>query len=108
MKRVGDLVLLLSRKYHENYHLLQSFRVFDDPTSNRNQARLGILYELPQSDDRAERPQTLQELLTDPTFPKPNLGERFKLAFCLAQACLQLHSCQWLHKGLLPQNVLFR
>lgn len=62
---------------------------------------------MPESDDRVERPQTLHELLIDPTFPKPNLGERFKLALHLAQACLQLHSAQWLHKGLRPQNVLF-
>ena len=107
IKRVRDLVILLSKRYPQSYHLLQSFRFFDDPTSTRNQARLGIVFELPESDDRVERPRTLHELLIDPNFPKPNLGERFKLALHLAQACLQLHSSQWLHKGLRPQNVLF-
>lgn len=105
-KRAGDIMTLLSKRFPANYHLLRSFRFFDDPSNTRNQARIGLIFELPESDDRIERPQTLCDLL-DPAFPKPNLGERFKLALHLAQTCLQLHTSQWLHKGLRPQNILF-
>ena len=62
---------------------------------------------MPESDDRIERPQTLRDLLADRAVPKPLLGERFKLALHLAQTCLQLHTSQWLHKGIRPQNILF-
>lgn len=106
-KRAGDLIMLLSKRFPENYHLLRSFRFFDDPTSTRNQARLGLIFELPESDKPIARPETLYNLMTDKTFPRPNLGERFKLGLNLAQSCLHLHSSQWLHKGLRPQNVLF-
>lgn len=106
-KRAGDIITLLFKSFPANYHLLRSFRFFDDPSNTRNQARIGLVFELPESDDRIERPQTLQDLLVNPDFPKPNLGERFKLALALAQTCLQLHTSQWLHKGLRPHNILF-
>ncbi|MCJ1467875.1 hypothetical protein MMC07_006500 [Pseudocyphellaria aurata] len=105
--RASDIITLLSRSFPANYHLLRSFRFFDDPSNTRNQARIGLVFELPESDDRIERPRTLRDLFVDPDFPKPNLGERFKLALALAQTCLQLHTSQWLHKGLRPQNILF-
>lgn len=107
-KRAGDIIALLSKRFPANYHLLRSFRFFDDPSNTRNQARLGLIFELPESDDRVERPQTLHDLLVhSEAFPRPNLGERFKLALHLAQTCLQLHTSQWLHKGIRPQNILF-
>lgn len=106
-KRAGDVITLLSKRFPANYHLLRSFKFFDDPSNTRNQARIGLIFELPESDDRIERPQTLHDLLADPALPIPNLGDRFKLALHLAQTCLQLHTGQWLHKGLRPQNILF-
>ncbi|MCJ1427882.1 hypothetical protein MMC29_005788 [Sticta canariensis] len=106
-KRAGDIITLLSKRFPANYHLLRSFGFFDDPLNTRNKARIGLIFELPESDDRIERPQTLHDMLADPAFPKPNLGERFKLALHLAQTCLQLHSSLWLHKGIRSQNILF-
>lgn len=106
-KRAGDIITLLSKQFPANYHLLRSFGFFDDPLNTRNKARIGLIFELPESDDRIERPQTLHDMLADPAFPKPNLGERFKLALHLAQTCLQLHTSQWLHKGIRSQNILF-
>ena len=106
-KRAGDIITLLSKRFPANYHLLRSFGFFDDPLNTRNRARIGLIFELPESDDRIERPQTLHDMLADPAFPKPNLGERFKLALHLAQTCLQLHTSLWLHKGIRSQNVLF-
>lgn len=100
-KRAGDIITLLSKRFPANYHLLRSFGFFDDPLNTRNKARIGLIFELPESDDRIERPQTLHDMLADPAFPKPNLGERFKLALHLAQTGLRPSTS---HKSVATQR----
>lgn len=86
---------------------LRSFRFLDDPMSTRDQARLGLMFELSESDKPVARHEMLYNHIADRTFSRADQGDGFKLGLQLAQSCLQLHSSPWLHKESRTQNILF-
>lgn len=59
----------------------RSFRFLDDPMITQDQARLGLMFELPESDNKAvERHEMLHNQMADRTFSK---GDGFKLGLQL-------------------------
>ncbi|KAL1612047.1 hypothetical protein SLS60_000270 [Paraconiothyrium brasiliense] len=71
----------------------------------------GFIYELEDDQARTLNPMTLNQLY-DPTVEsnksyKPLLEYRVQLAYKLAQCVHRLHSVSWLHRNLVPSNVIF-
>lgn len=54
--------------------LLRSFRFLDDPKSTRDQARLGHMFELPESDKPVARHVMLYNHMADRTFFQAETG----------------------------------
>jgi hypothetical protein len=103
--RIEALVKMLREKPRSD-----SFRVFDclGYCMDNSAPRFGITFRLP-SDYNLERdsvPMSLFEVMTD--YPKdiPYLGDRFGLAYLLAESVHALHTTGWLHKSICSRNVL--
>jgi hypothetical protein len=103
--RIEALVRMLREKPRSD-----SFRVFDclGYFIDNSEPRFGITFRLP-SDYSLERdpaPMSLFEVLTN--YPKdiPYLGDRFRLAYLLAESVHALHSTFWVHKSICSRNIL--
>jgi hypothetical protein len=87
-----------------------SFRVFDclgyfiDNTA----PRFGLTFGLPSdySLGRDPAPMSLFEVLSGYPNNPPYLGDRFRLAYLLAESLHALHSTCWLHKSICSRNIL--
>ena len=75
---------------------------------NSEEAAYGFVYELPSGIDSAPR-TLIQYLEQGEAHPKdqPPLGEKFQLAYALADFHQQFHTIGWLHENFNPQNILF-
>jgi hypothetical protein len=103
--RIEALVKMLREKPGSD-----SFRVFDclGYFMDSSSPRFGLTFRLP-SDYRLGRdpaPMSLFELLTDYANDIPYLGDRFRLAYLLAESVHALHSTCWLHKNICSRNIL--
>ena len=71
----------------------------------------GYAFRIPDGSAPNERPITLGELLSRKHTTKPedipDLGERFELARALISTIFEIHNLGWMHKNILPKNVLF-
>jgi len=68
----------------------------------------GLVYQFP--DEQEPTPSTLLRLLEEQsTKPgeQPALGNKFKLAFALADFLKEFHTIGWLHENFNPHNVIF-
>jgi Prion-inhibition and propagation len=87
-----------------------SFRVFDclGYFMDNTAPRFGLTFRLPSdySQERDPQPMSLYDVLND--YPKdiPYLGDRFRLAYNLAETVHGLHSTSWLHKSICSRNIL--
>ncbi|KAF2733375.1 hypothetical protein EJ04DRAFT_273544 [Polyplosphaeria fusca] len=72
--------------------------------------RTGIVYSLPIK-PAILAPISLLAMITqhasNKSIPEPPLGQKFRLAQTLATALMQLHACNWLHKGFRSDNIIF-
>jgi len=103
--RVEGLVKMLKEKPRSD-----SFRVFDclGYFIDNSAPRFGITFRLPNdyNSGRDPAPMSLLEVMAD--YPKdvPYLGDRFRLAYHLAESVHALHTTGWLHKSICSRNVL--
>ncbi|KAF8852773.1 hypothetical protein BDZ45DRAFT_97547 [Acephala macrosclerotiorum] len=89
---------------------LDSFRVFDciGYFLDNTEPRFGLAFRLP-NDYNSERdpvPMSLYEVMTTYRKDIPHLGDRFRLAYHLAESIHALHATEWLHKSICSRNVL--
>ena len=84
-------------------HCLGSFRANQD----QHDEVLGILFEIPSGTTSNIDLITLHDTISAPKKKKPPLGDRFHLAYVLANAVHELHASSWLHKNIRSANVLF-
>ncbi|KAE9374005.1 hypothetical protein N431DRAFT_502980 [Stipitochalara longipes BDJ] len=110
--RVSDIVAILSSPPSCINNILSSLGFFEDNRGNdRGMKWVGIVYDTASLGHRP-RIRTMRDLLTRPAGKsreiwKPPLGDRFRLAHHLAETLLAVHNCDWLHKGLRPENIVF-
>lgn len=78
---------------------------FDDREVNRVD-RFGWIFKMPDGSGAATRLISLYDILGDDSF-KPSLSQRVALASKLCSTVLNLHAVDWLHKGILSDNVIF-
>jgi len=72
--------------------------------------RVGLIYEPPSIAEGRTDPISLSNLLTmanEDMDNMPVLGDRFRLAYSLANAISEFHSMGWLHKNINSDNILF-
>jgi hypothetical protein len=106
--RLESLTYLLKMEKPENFCSLPCRGFFHD----HDQCRFGVVYDLPSK--LPVNPWsglvTLKSLITE-TFKgnrnQPLLEDKFKLASTLADAILQFHMVDWLHKDFTSSNVIF-
>ncbi|CZR67310.1 uncharacterized protein PAC_17209 [Phialocephala subalpina] len=89
---------------------LDSFRVFDcvGYFLDNSEPRFGLTFRFP-SDYNPERdpvPMSLLEVMTSFSKDIPYLGDRYRLAYNLAESIHALHSTGWLHKSVCSRNIL--
>ena len=84
---------------------LRCFGYVDQP----EQSRAAFLYELPatttRSTDRIASIDTLHTLIGHAATTKPSLGNRFFLAYALANTILNVHVSGWVHKNICSHVV---
>ncbi|KAF2113320.1 hypothetical protein BDV96DRAFT_601492 [Lophiotrema nucula] len=94
------------------FRTAQCIGYLEDPA---NSFRTGMVYSLPTISGGAT-PMSLLHIIKDYStnyklkkkhIYEPPLGEKFKLAQALATTLMQLHACDWLHKGFRSDNILF-
>jgi Prion-inhibition and propagation len=104
--RIEALVKMLREKPRSD-----SFRVFDclGYFMDNESPRFGLTFRFPSDyiSDRDPAPMSLFELLRDYPSDIPYLGDRFRLAYLLAESIHGLHSVCWLHKSICSRNILF-
>ncbi|KAL3421517.1 hypothetical protein PVAG01_07961 [Phlyctema vagabunda] len=69
-----------------------------------DQARIAFAFEIPSGIN--SDPLSLHRLLAMPNV-KPTLGDKFRLAFKLANCMAQLQMVKWVHESFRSENVLF-
>jgi len=110
--RVSDIAAILKTPPSSLHHVLSCPGFFEDNRSNsRGTKWIGIAYDTTQL-GYLPKVHTLRDLLTRPKEKykevwTPALGDRFRLAYELAKTLLAIHNCDWLHKGLRPENIVF-
>ncbi|KAK4185543.1 prion-inhibition and propagation-domain-containing protein [Podospora australis] len=68
--------------------------------------RYGWIFKLPEGSDYDTQVVSLYSLLGNRGY-KPSLSQRISLASKLCFTVLNLHAVNWLHKGILSENVVF-
>ncbi|KAL2161996.1 hypothetical protein VTH06DRAFT_7781 [Thermothelomyces fergusii] len=68
--------------------------------------RYGWIFKMPEGSDYDTRLVSLYEILGDVRL-KPSLSQRVAMASKLCSTILNLHAVNWLHKGILSDNVVF-
>jgi hypothetical protein len=102
INRIQQLAALLCSHKDPNFRVLQGLGYINDIQNHS----LMIVFAIP---DLVEaRPVSLFELISrKPSYLRPQLGDRFKLAHALAESIFLLHSVGWIHKGVRSHNVIF-
>jgi hypothetical protein len=90
------------RKANDTMHILQC-QGFSDDTIGK---RFVLHFAFPA---QKTNPRSLRTLLTDPRNmygKKHSLSDRLRLAQLIATAVLYVHSCEFVHKNIRPENVI--
>jgi hypothetical protein len=86
----------------------KGFRVLTCLGYIEDDGRFGIVYKKPEIADQQLHPVSLSDLLADDDNDHvPDLGDRFQLAYTLANSINEFHSMGWLHKNINSYNILF-
>ena len=113
--RVDQLAILLGNIHQPSFHSLHCLGILPKDSAYEPEDDIqicyGLVFELKVflGATPASSPLTiltLSDLYARPR--RPSLNERLSVALCLAETILQLHTTGWLHKGLRPDNILFR
>jgi hypothetical protein len=103
--RIAALVTMLKEKPRTD-----SFRVFDciGYFEDSSDTRFGLAFRLPNYYDQQNDPAPMSLFQAISSYPKdvPYLGERFRLAYLLAESLHALHATRWLHKNISAHNIL--
>jgi hypothetical protein len=97
--RLADLVKLLNQ--NELYRKFQALPCRGLVSDNEN-SRVGIVFTT--GAPTTTKVKTLQDIIRSRPTPPP-VGERFAMAERLALSIHNLHSVQWLHKGIYSDNA---
>jgi Prion-inhibition and propagation len=103
--RIEALVRMLREKPRsDSFRVLDCLGYFLDDSS----PRFGLTFHLPSNYNlgRDPAPMSLFEVLNDYPNDVPYLGDRFRLAYLLAESIHALHSAFWLHKSVCSRNIL--
>lgn len=110
--RIERIAAFLNGLSHPSFHTLQCRGYFWD----HNFHRYAYVFELPRevptgdlavaSEPYGVQLYTLKEQLRR-TISTPSLNERIRLAICLVETVLQLHTSGFVHKEIRSDNVLF-
>jgi serine/threonine protein kinase len=115
MGRLTNLVKILSQPNasQSGFNTLQCVGVIPQemPSQRIIIKRFAFVFRLPLADPKADLtisniPISLKNAVLSNTEHRPTLGERFKLAYTLAETVLNLHSVDWLHKSIRSENIL--
>lgn len=101
MKR---LALLLSNATNDSFYCLPCNGLL----SMEKEQCFGLVYSMPGNPADQVSPwatSSLYELMA--LVPRISLSERVRIAQCIAQAMLQLHTVGWLHKGICSKSIVF-
>ena len=103
--RIEKLAQLLAHKHAADagFRTLQCIAVVQQPALKR----FSLAFRLPNDTSSTSLPLTLQDAIASKTTVRPTLNQRFAMAVCLSQTLFELHSVQWLHKGIRSDNILF-
>ena len=113
--RVDQLAILLGNTHQPSFRSLHCLGILpkDPAYEPEDNAKIcyGLVFELKVSLSATPVSSPLTILTLSDTYTrsrKPSLNERLAIALALTETVLQLHTTGWLHKGLRPDNVLFR
>ena len=75
----------------------------------RNTNVTGYAFRLPEHAEAGQSPIHLEQLIKGCKKAEdiPDLGERFELAKALVSTIFEIHNLGWMHKNILPKNILF-
>lgn len=75
----------------------------------RNSNVTGYAFRLPEDAEPDQKPIHLEELMKSckKADDIPGLEERFELAKALVSTIFEIHNLGWMHKNILPKNILF-
>jgi hypothetical protein len=115
MAQVKRLVENLARRLKhvdaDTFHLLQCYGILkhrDDPASPRAITGIDMIYRAPSG--QSARPTSLRELLLrqqqQPQAVGVSVSAKVRLAKQLAQSVCYVHTCDFVHKGIRPENIL--
>ena len=103
--RIEALVRMMREKPRsDSFRVLECLGYFLDDSS----PRFGLTFRLPSSYSlgRDPAPMSLFDVLNNYPNDIPYLGDRFRLAYLLAESIHALHSICWLHKSICSRNIL--
>jgi serine/threonine protein kinase len=90
----------------ESLHILECIGIFEE---DRDETEYGLVYRSPEGS--TGNPTTLLERLSEgqkrESRGHPLLGDKFRLAYALADFMKEFHTIGWLHESFNPNNVLF-
>lgn len=99
--RVKQLANLLSASKPEEFRALKCLKSFQLP----DQSGYGLAFAIPEG--CLAQPTPLSDLIrTMPTTQRPSLGQRFNIAFKLAQAVGNWHRVGWVLQSIATHNVI--
>ena len=104
--RITALGILLSKADGQLFANLPFLGLYEDIGSDR----YAFVFRLPQVDIENRMSKQVVSLLdcfSDKASSKPSLDSRFRIALQISTALRNFHTTGWLHKCLLPENILF-
>jgi hypothetical protein len=102
MEHIKQLTALLCSHKDSNFKVLQGRGYINDVQNGC----FMVIFTIP--NHLEPQPVSLHELVSQKaSHLRPQLGDRFKLAYALAESTFLLHSVGWIHKGMRSQNIVF-
>jgi hypothetical protein len=98
---IETLALLLGAPKNPEFRTLRCRGMLEDIKSESYR----LVYYWPSGYDGDENPTSLKKIMSSPGLP--SLTERMQVARNMANSLLLLQACNWLHKAICSQNVLF-
>ena len=105
--RLENMARLLQKASGSGFPVLSCPGVYVDP----GELKMGLLYDFPRNSESGapfHSYKTLAAILEKPEQTRwPLLGERFKLAFDLANSLFEFLKTSWLHRNVRTSNIAF-
>ncbi|KAI1389903.1 uncharacterized protein F4822DRAFT_217836 [Hypoxylon trugodes] len=101
-QRVRRIANLMEATKSEKFHALECIRWSHDDKEHR----FILEFQVPPTHNPT-RYWSLKGILAEGTKKRPTLGQRFRLAYTIAEAVLHWHSVQWVHQSITSHNIIF-